>query len=80
MQAVGKLSAPETEKHVRGRSVTVIDLSLHGVGFHSPVALVVGNLYGLQMTSDWMNLSSRMRVVACKENEKGEWEIGAEFA
>src|SRR5258708_31604453 len=69
MRAVGKILASDAERHLHNRSVTVVDLSLHGVGFHSPDALLVGHLYGLQITSDWLNLSSRLRVVSCRQRE-----------
>jgi hypothetical protein len=80
VRSIGKLTAPAAEKHLHGRAVTVVDLSLHGAGFLSPEALTVGGIYGLQVTSDWMNLSSRVRVASCRKRDDGEFDVGAEFA
>ena len=80
MQAVARLSASSRERHLQGRTVTLVDLSLHGAGFQSPAPLTVGSLYNLQITSDWLNLSSRVRVVSCRQREDQSWDVGAEFA
>jgi c-di-GMP-binding flagellar brake protein YcgR len=77
---VGKLAAPSKEKNLQGRSVKIIDLSLHGVGLVSPEELKVGGKYGLQVSSDLLNLSSRIRIASCRKRADGEWDVGAEFA
>src|SRR5437660_716205 len=79
IQAVARLTASGRERHLNGRTVTLVDLSLHGAGFLSPAALTVGSMYNLQITSDWLNLSSRVRVVSCREREDQSWDVGAEF-
>lgn len=80
MQAVAKLTASGREPHLNGRTVTLVDLSLHGAGFLSPAPLTIGTLYNLQISSDWLNLSSRVRVVSCRQREDQSWDVGAEFA
>jgi hypothetical protein len=80
LQAVARLTASGREPHLNGRTVTLIDLSLHGAGFQSPAPLTVGTLYNLQISSDWLNLSSRVRVVSCRQREDQTWDVGAEFA
>lgn len=66
--------APSTTAHLSGKSVIVTDLSLHGLGFYSDEPLVVGHLYGLAIQGNWINLSSRIRIVACRGGL-----VGAEF-
>lgn len=78
-QSVGTLFAPGHERHLLGTPVTMVDLSLHGTGFRSIDALRVGQLYGLQINGDWMNLSSRIRIVSCRKRDDGEYDVGAEF-
>ena len=66
--------ASGAEAHLFGKTVAVTDLSLHGIGFNSEASLVIGRMYGLEIQGNWMNLSSRVRVVSCREGK-----VGAEF-
>ena len=72
--ATAQVYACGAEEHLFGKGVTITDLSLHGVGFISDQSFVVGRTYGLEIHGNWMNLSSRVRVVACHEGQ-----VGAEF-
>jgi hypothetical protein len=73
------LYAPDGQAGPLGEAVTLVDLSLRGVGFRSAGALAVGKRYGLELRGNWMDLSSRIRVVSCRPGEGGGFEIGAEF-
>ena len=48
--------------HLLQRTVTVIDLSLRGVGLRSEHPLTIGTLYGLELRGNFMNLSSRHQL------------------
>ena len=78
-RTTGKLYAPGDQKHLFGSTVTMVDLSLHGAGFRSSDRLIVDKLYGLEIRGNWMNLSSRVRVVNCREGDSGDFEVGVAF-
>lgn len=67
---IGKLDTPDRVS----KPVEVTDLSAHGVGFCTTEALVIGRKYALEIKGNWINLSSRIRVVSCRAGE-----VGAEF-
>jgi hypothetical protein len=75
----GRLYAPGDQKHLFAKDVTIVDLSLHGAGLRSTLPMKVGKLYGLELRGNWMNLSSRIRVVSCREGEGGEYDVGVKF-
>ena len=75
----GRLFNADIDSDPSGRPVPVLDLSLHGVGFRSPAALQVGEVYRLQIAGKWMELSARVRVVSCRLGDEG-WDVGGEFS
>lgn len=79
LNTTGKIYESGDQKHLHGHSVRMIDLSLRGTGFRSTEAFMVGRVYGLHVKGNWMNLSSRIRIVSCRAMEGGEFEVGAEF-
>ena len=62
-----------------GRFVAIHDLSLHGVGFRSERSCAVGAVHWLLINRGPMRLSTRLRIVTCRELQTGEWDVGAEF-
>ena len=61
------------------QEVIVTDLSLHGVGFTAPKKLARDDFHWIVIASDRMSLSTRLRVVSCRDNGAGAFEVGAEF-
>jgi hypothetical protein len=62
-----------------GHLVNVVDLSLRGVGFRSPVALGEGDMHQIIIMAGPLRLSSRLRVAFCRLADDGWFDIGAEF-
>src|SRR3954462_5102476 len=61
------------------QQVTVIDLSLHGVGFRANKRLAKDDEHWIVIATDRLHLSTRLRVVSVRECAEGGYEIGAEF-
>ena len=61
------------------QQVTVTNLSLHGVGFRSDKKIEMGGAHWIVIATDTLHLSTRLRVVSCRERESNVFEIGAEF-
>jgi hypothetical protein len=59
--------------------VTVTNLSLYGVGFRSDKKIEPGGAHWIVIATDTLHLSTRLRVVSCRERENNVFEIGAEF-
>lgn len=62
-----------------GRTVTVEDLSLHGVGFVSDRACALGEKHWILITQGPMRLSTRVRIVSMRQTDEGQWMCGGEF-
>ena len=79
-RTTGLLYTPCTQKELLGISSTVLNLSLYGVGIKTSAALHVGEVYGLEIRGNWMNLCSRIRVISCRIAESADgFYVGAEF-
>ena len=61
------------------QQVTVVDLSLHGVGFIAPRQLEPDATHWIVVATGTLHLSTRLRVVNCRPREDGHWIVGAEF-
>lgn len=72
------LSAPTNGRQAAGLNVSVLDLSLHGVGFVSERELKKNDQHWMVIADGALRLSTRLRIVNVREKE-GKWEIGAEF-
>ena len=69
-----------SNRAARGRNVMVNDLSMGGVGFHDPAAPYrPGATHGMIINGGPMRMSTRMRVVSCRENPEGGYDVGAMF-
>ena len=75
--ATGLLTAAnDSDKQLQ---VFVLNVSLHGVGFRSPVFFQPGSLYQMRIGTGPLHLSSRLRIVSSREREDGTWDVGAKF-
>src|SRR5262249_17470697 len=61
------------------QEVMVPNSSLHGVGFPAPRRLQKEDFHWIVIASDNLSLSTRLRVVSCRENPAGGFDVGAEF-
>ena len=61
------------------QQVRVTNLSLHGVGFTAPKRLQKDDFHWIVIASDRLSLSTRLRIVSCRENPDGGFDVGAEF-
>jgi ribosomal protein L3 len=61
------------------QQVTVTNLSLHGVGFRSEKKIELGGAHWIVIATDTLHLSTRLRVVSCRERENNVFDIGGEF-
>ena len=69
-----------SNRAARGRNVIVNDLSMGGVGFHDPLAPYrPGATHWMIVNGGPMRMSTRMRVVSCRENPEGGYDVGAMF-
>ena len=68
------------DRSSRGQSVTVCDMSMHGVGFYDPANRYrVGARHWLVVNGGAMRLSTRVKIVSCREAEECGYYIGASF-
>jgi hypothetical protein len=61
------------------KRVAIIDLSLHGVGFRFDEPLDVRRNYSLEIRTEQMNLTARIRIVSCRPRDDAHYDVGAEF-
>ena len=59
--------------------VVVENLSLGGVGFHSPQRYRPGSVWRITFGTGPLFLNARVRIVSCRQQGDGTYEVGAEF-
>ena len=74
----GWISGP-AGRHTSGREVTILDLSLHGVGLLTDRPCDVGDRRWVLVNRGAMRLSTRMQVASCRRRDDGLYEVGGEF-
>ena len=57
----------------------VVDLSLHGIGLECDRPVEVGGKHWLLLSRGPMRLSTRVRVVSCRQRDDGRFAVGGEF-
>lgn len=75
------VSGDAVERGSAGSHVVVTDLSLHGVGFRDPrTRYRVGAAHWIVVSGvTSMRVSSRVKIVSCRENDQGGFDVGAMF-
>ena len=73
------LSAEPGNRRSSQQSITVRDLSLHGVGFSCESAVTIGATHWIIISQGPLQLSSRLRVISCRVTDENRYDIGAEF-
>lgn len=75
----GWISGESHDRSARGRDVSVVDLSEHGVGFRDPRGgYRVGAAHWL-VVSGTTRISTRIKIVSCRKNDSGSFDVGAMF-
>ena len=73
------VSGESSDRSARGRDVAVVDLSDHGVGFRDGRGdYHIGATHWL-IVNGTSRLSTRIRIVSCRRNESGGYDVGAVF-
>lgn len=79
-QLPGWISGDTNHRNERGRQVTVTDLSMHGVGFiDAKQNYQIGARHWIVVNGNSLRISTRLRVVSCRQNDEGAWVVGAAF-
>jgi hypothetical protein len=75
----GWVSGESHDRAARGRDVSVVDLSEHGVGFRDARGSYrVGAAHWL-VVNGTTRISNRVKIVSCRKNERGGFDVGAMF-
>jgi hypothetical protein len=73
------VSGDSHDRSARGRDVGVVDLSEHGVGFRDGRGdYRIGAAHWL-VVNGTSRLSTRIRIVSCRRNRTGGYDVGAVF-
>ncbi|HQY89345.1 MAG TPA: PilZ domain-containing protein [Tepidisphaeraceae bacterium] len=76
----GWISGDTNHRNERGRNILVTDLSMHGVGFIDPTMnYQIGAKHWIVVNGNSLRISTRLRIVSCRQNEEGAYIVGAAF-
>src|SRR5688500_3522889 len=59
--------------------VMVLNVSLHGVGFRSPVEFKPGDTFDMRIGAGPLHLTSKFEVVSSRLRDDGTWDVGGRF-
>jgi hypothetical protein len=71
--------SPTATRAVDRREVQALNLSRHGVGFELPTAMPIDSFFMVEIGVGEQRLRSEVRIISCKTNGAGAFEVGAEF-
>src|SRR3954452_9665897 len=71
--------SPTATRADERREVQALNLSRHGVGFELPTAMPVDSFFMVEIGVGEQRLRSEVRIISCKKNGAGVFEVGAEF-
>lgn len=77
--ATGTVMLDESPTDPRQLQVMVLNVSLHGVGFRSPVEFTEGATFQVRIGAGPLHLSSKFQVVSCRMRGDGTWDVGGKF-
>ena len=77
--ATGTIALDESPTDPRQLQVMVMNVSLHGVGFRSPVEFAEGAVFQVRIGAGPLHLSSKFQVVSSRMRGDGTWDIGGKF-
>jgi hypothetical protein len=73
------ISGESVERGSHGRHIMVNDLSMHGIGFADPAQRYRPGATHWLVVNSTVRLSTRVKIVSCRESPAGGYEIGAAF-
>ncbi len=75
------VSGESVDRGSAGSQVVVTDLSMHGVGFRDPrTRYRIGAAHWIVVSgTSSMRVSSRVKIMSCRPNEQGGYDVGAMF-
>lgn len=71
--------SPTATRAEERREVQALNLSRHGVGFEVPTAMPIDAFFIVEIGVGEQRLQSEVRIISCKKNVAGVYEVGAEF-
>ncbi|MGB7157561.1 MAG: PilZ domain-containing protein [Tepidisphaeraceae bacterium] len=77
--ATGMITLDESAIDPRQLQVMVLNVSLHGVGFRSPVQFEPGGTFQMRIGAGPLHLSSKFEVVSSRKRDDGTWDVGGRF-
>lgn len=77
--ATGTVTLDDSAIDPRQLQVMVLNVSLHGVGFRSPVEFAKGGTFQVRIGAGPLHLSSKFQVVSSRRREDGTWDVGGKF-
>jgi hypothetical protein len=77
--ATGTVTLEDGTPDPRQLQVMVLNVSLHGVGFRSPVEFREGATFQMRIGAGPLHLSSKFQVVSSRIRGDGTWDIGGRF-
>lgn len=79
-RASGWISGCNDDRSAKGSHVLVNDLSMHGIGFYdATMPYRTGACHWLVVNGGALRLSTRIKIVSCRENPNGGFDVGARF-
>lgn len=77
LEVLGVLTDPKAPD--KTLEVAVIDVSLSGCGFRSPVAFRPGAVYQMRIGTGPLHLTSTLRIISSRDRADGMYDVGAKF-
>lgn len=77
--ATGTVTFDDSPTDPRQLQVMVLNVSLHGVGFLSPVEFREGAVFQMRIGAGPLHLASKFQVVSSRKRQDGTWEVGGRF-
>jgi hypothetical protein len=68
------------DRNSRGQAITVCDMSMHGVGFYDATNRYrVGASHWMVVNGGALRVSTRVKIVSCRQGDEGGFYVGASF-
>lgn len=74
------ISSPTAVDPADRQEVLAINVSRHGVAFERRDPLPTGAFHVLDIAMGEQRMRCEVRILSCRKNDHGQFEIGAEFA
>lgn len=71
--------SPTSSRDDEQLDVTSLNVSKHGVAFTLDKPIPVHCFHMIEIRMGQQHLKTEVRIISCRQNEEGKWEVGAEF-